>query len=151
VGIPRADLEAAIRRRDAIRDGVSVPRRQPVTRKEGEIQAAIYDYLCRYVPGVWERNNRRVVAMPGAGGRTRLVTFGGMKGSSDIRGTLAPHGRAVVIEVKREGRYPDEHQALYLAAQQAAGAIAIVAYSVEDVRRALASAARDSERPRGGP
>lgn len=89
------------------------------------------------MPGLWERNNRGVVRGPGKDGRERLIIYGGMKGASNIRGVLAPPGRAVAIEVKRPGEKPTPEQAAYLERVRAAGGLAFVATSIDDVIREL--------------
>ena len=115
---------------------------RPLPRPETEIQSAILAYLRACVPGLWERNNRGVVRTPGKGGRDRLITYGGMEGASDIKGILAPHGRAVAIEVKRPGDNPTVEQQAYLERVRRVGGIAFVARSIDDVRRELGAATR---------
>ena len=62
----------------------------------------------------------------------------GLKGKPDIIGVLKPHGRALFIEVKRPGRAKlSKDQATFLLRFLHAGAICIVAYSLDDVINAL--------------
>ena len=123
---------------------------RPPARSEAEVQRAILDYL-RTVPGVYAfRCNSRVVRMPGAGGRERLVRFG-VKGLPDIlgwrsedlsRGDPARPPRLLArwlgIEVKAPGREPTPEQIAFLEFLGQSGGIAVVASCVEDVARALA-------------
>jgi len=59
------------------------------------------------------------------------------KGIADILGVLPPDGKFLAIEVKRPGRKPTERQRQFLEQVEAAGGIALVAYSVEDVAKKL--------------
>ena len=120
---------------------------RPPARSEAEVQRAILDYL-RTVPGVYAfRCNSRVVRMPGAGGRERLVRFG-VKGLPDILAWrsrvfpgalhLGPIAQWLAVEVKRSGAKPRPEQVAFLDLLRRAGGIAVVASSVEDVVSALA-------------
>ncbi len=126
------------------RDGLPGPKpRRPVTRKEKDIQAAILAYL-KLVPGVvaWKAGGG---LLPLADGRRVRM---GAVGVSDIVGFWAiPEDRVhhlrgyalfLAIEVKREGRHPTQEQAAFLKLVTDSGGIAIVARSVEDVRRVVA-------------
>lgn len=86
---------------------------------EGKITAAIRRYLLRN--GAWE-----VKCLGGLGQRA---------GVPDVLACVA--GTFVGIEVKQPGRRPTLHQASELAAIEAAGGVAIVATSVEDVVAAV--------------
>lgn len=121
--------------------------------KEREIQRAILDYLA-LVPGVsaWRNNTG---AMFGEHKGKRWAVRFGAPGISDILGwrtvkdfthqgcchktdaALPRVAHFLAIEVKRPGTYPTPAQAAFLETVKAAGGIAIVARSVEDVRRAL--------------
>lgn len=131
------------------------------TRKEREIQAAILAYL-KTVPGVvaWRQNTG---AMFGEHKGKRWAVRFGYPGLSDIIGWQhwcgrlramrhpipgsancdACSARFLAIEVKRPGQYPTAQQQAFLDSVKAAGGIAIVARSVDDVARTLAA-------PRGG-
>lgn len=124
-------------------------------RKESEVQKAILDYLS-HVPGVvaW-RSNAGAVAAEHKGAR-RFVRFG-FPGMSDIIGwahwcgrlkALRHHipaaencdscsARFLAIEVKAPSKMPTPAQESFLRHVQASGGIAILAYSVEDVRKGL--------------
>lgn len=105
--------------------------RQP---SESDIQRTILDYLALLRIPAW-RNNSGAVAL-GEGKSRRYVRYG-QKGSSDILGVLPPSGRLLAIEVKRPGNKPTEHQTAWLERMRAAGAVCIVATSIEDVQRVL--------------
>jgi len=102
----------------------SVPRSKtkgPPALREKDITLAIRDFL--KVRGVWH-----------------YKAWGGpmsAPGIPDIIGCL-PGGRFIGIEVKRPGGELSSHQARVLANITDAGGLAIVAWSVEDVIRALA-------------
>lgn len=65
-------------------------------RLESAVQAGIISYLCFRPDFVWWRSNTGAAKFGEA-----LVRFG-TKGAADIQGVLAPHGRFVGIETKRE-------------------------------------------------
>jgi len=93
---------------------------------EGIIQKQILDYL-RWMHILCWRNNT---------GRRGGVSYGRI-GSSDILGILKPSGRFLAIEVKKPGEKPTQEQIAFLWGIGDAGGVAIVAYSVDDVRKAL--------------
>ena len=89
------------------------------TPTEAEITAAVRDYL-RLV-GAWE-----------------LKVLGGLGQRPGVPDVLAcVQGRFVAIEVKRPGRRPTPRQAAELEAIRAAGGIALVATSLDEVVEAL--------------
>lgn len=127
---------------------------EPVKKKrrlplESLLQEKIVDYL-NTVPGIF--------AMPyGAGAfrvryrhrqsgtmRDRFVKIG-RAGVSDVIGWQvitvagAPVPRWIAIEVKRPGEKPKPHQQRFLDKVTAAGGLAFVARSVEDVKKVLAA------------
>lgn len=61
----------------------------------------------------------------------------GKVGSADILGILKPSGRFLAIEVKKPGGKPSEEQIAFLCAIRDAGGVAIVAQSLDDVRKVL--------------
>jgi hypothetical protein len=61
----------------------------------------------------------------------------GKVGSADILGILRPSGRFLAIEVKKPGEKPSDEQIAFLLAIRDAGGVAIVAYSLDDVRKVL--------------
>jgi hypothetical protein len=65
------------------------------------------------------------------------VTYGLMKGSSDLIGILAPSGRFVSLEVKDGARRPTTEQAAWLRMVRAMGGFACVVRSVDDATAAL--------------
>lgn len=90
--------------------------------REAAIQAAILRYL-NGLPGCRAENNH------GNGWQGA--------GRPDIYGCY--RGRMIVIEVKRPGEQPTKLQMHRLEQWAAAGAVAIVAVSVEDVKQAIGS------------
>jgi hypothetical protein len=65
-----------------------------------------------------------------------LVRFG-LPGMSDVHGILAPSGRVIEIECKTATGRLTEAQQNWLAMVTKFGGLAIVARSIDDVRRAL--------------
>jgi hypothetical protein len=99
-------------------------------RLETDIQKGILAYLNLFgffwkvqINGLYDRQT----------GRWRKT---GMKGTSDIIGVLRG-GRFMSVEVKRPGNEPTLHQLLFMQRVRAAGGIAIVASSVENVSHIL--------------
>ena len=72
----------------------------------------------------------------------KLQGLGSPKGISDIIGCLqiGRIGRFLAIEVKKEGQELTENQFLWQERFRQAGAICIVAHSVEDVEKELGNA-----------
>ena len=70
----------------------------------------------------------------------RTVKFGLAVGSSDLIGWTICNAAAVftAIEVKRPGQKPTKEQAAFIAAVKRAGGIACVAYSINDLKDAIA-------------
>lgn len=121
--------------RDLVQKGKAV---RP--RRERDTQHAILEAL-RAIPGV-------VAWKTGAGSfrvNGRYVRMG-HRGVSDIVGwrqwRLTPTGEFVLaqfiaVEVKQVGKQPTAEQRAFLDAVQAAGGLAVCAYSVDDVLAAL--------------
>lgn len=92
---------------------------------QAEILRALQALGCLVV-----RMNSRVLRVPGAGGRDRLMRVGGVKGMADIVGCDPRQGgRFLAVEVKRPGGVPTPEQAGFLAAVKRAGGLAFVAWS----------------------
>lgn len=102
-------------------------------RHEGEVQAGILGYLgMRGDCFFWRANSMGMSRRPGHFMRA------GIKGQPDILLALAPTGRMVGIEVKREiGGRVSQAQKLWGAALEAKGGLWIVARGVDDVAKAL--------------
>jgi hypothetical protein len=66
------------------------------------------------------------------------------RGVSDIIGCLPKTGRFLAIEVKRPGNKPTAEQQQFINMINAAGGLAFVARSVEEVEEQLAGVARQS-------
>lgn len=99
---------------------------------ESEIQKSILDYLkIRYHDCVW-RNMVGAARIQQPNGKTNFVQFGKV-GMSDIMGVIPPGGRFLAIEVKRPGGKPTQAQEEFLSMVKAAGGIAFVATSLDDV------------------
>jgi hypothetical protein len=60
----------------------------------------------------------------------------GLKGSSDILGIL-PDGKFLAVECKAKGGRLSEEQGEFLENVRKLGGLAIVAYSIHDIERAL--------------
>jgi hypothetical protein len=140
----------------------AIGQRKPVPRAERDVLKAILAYL-RLVPEVvaWRTNSGAAMMRVGKKDEFQPVRFG-FKGLADIIGWrsiirhessgvdksaavlpgLKPPGefyvaKFIAIEVKAPGKQPTREQAAFLAAVTRAGGLAIVARSVDDVRKAL--------------
>ena len=96
---------------------------------EQEIQKAILDYLKLKKFIVFKHRNVGIFKQ--ATGKYIPLALG-EKGISDIIG-CSPEGRFVAVEVKRKGIHLSPDQEYFLNKIRAAGGIAILAYSIDDV------------------
>jgi hypothetical protein len=69
-------------------------------------------------------------------GKARLIRFGA-PGASDILAILPPHGRLWAIECKVGRNQPTDDQAAFLANVRAAGGVAILIRSVDELAEAM--------------
>jgi hypothetical protein len=97
---------------------------------ESEVLRGILGYLSAMRIIAW-RQNTGAVKTPGTTGRDRFVRYG-FPGLPDVIGVL-PGGRALFIEVKKPGGRVRPEQRAFLDAATRAGAVAFVAYSMDDV------------------
>jgi hypothetical protein len=67
----------------------------------------------------------------------RWVQFGLGLGCPDLIGMTKPGGRFLAVEVKLPGKEPEPHQLAWHRAAGAAGAIVIVAHSVDEALAGL--------------
>ena len=81
---------------------------------------------------LWRNNTGKLQDRTG-----RWVQYGLGLGSPDLVGILRPSGRMIAVEVKVPGRKPEEHQEAWHRAARAAGALVIVAHSVQEALDAL--------------
>lgn len=109
-------------------------RPKPPVPREADILAAVLSILAWSGILYW-RVPLSPVLRGGPGPKARLCP-NPMKGFPDIAGVL-PGGRLLVVEVKRPGERLRPEQAVWRANLEAAGALYVLATSVEDVRRAL--------------
>jgi hypothetical protein len=100
----------------------------PVT--EGEVLNGILGLLRAYGFLVW-RQNTGMAMLKGRGGKDQPVRFG-FPGLPDILGTL-PGGRSLYIEVKKPGGKVRPAQVAFIDSAVRAGALAFVAYSMDEV------------------
>lgn len=73
-------------------------------------------------------------------GRARTIAYGLGKGSPDLVGWLAPHGRWFALEVKTATGTTSPAQKLWIANIRRGGGFAAVVRSVADARAALGRA-----------
>ena len=107
---------------------------------ETAIQEAVRLALGAEVDLVLWRNSTGQTEEWSAKGGVRHMRYGLAKGSADLVGILAPHGRLVALEVKTPtGRVAPE-QEQWLALVRRMGGFACVVRSVADARAALARA-----------
>lgn len=76
---------------------------------------------------LWRNNTGRLQDRTG-----RWVQYGLGLGSPDLVGILRPSGQLLAVEVKMPGKKPESHQEAWHRAARDAGAIVIVAHSVEE-------------------
>lgn len=112
------------------------------TPTEAAILKAILQYLalCPKVALAWRVNSGAVrgsyTRKSDGVTRERFVRFNGAPGISDVIGCMKG-GRLIAVEVKRPGKKATEDQASFLDAVRKAGGVAILAYSVDDVVKAM--------------
>lgn len=97
---------------------------------EHQIQTAILEYLQFNNIFCWRNNTGAVISQ--YKGKTRMFRFGA-KGSPDIMAVIEPYGRLLAIEVKRPGKKATPDQSHFLGKLHTAGALTIVATSLEDI------------------
>jgi hypothetical protein len=114
---------------------------------EAQILKAVLSCLsvCPHVARAWRQNQG---GMKGTYTRksdgvtkSRFVRFAGVDGISDVIGYMRD-GRFLAVECKREGEHPTETQRQFLDGVIAAGGVAIVARSADDVMRGIAAVIR---------
>lgn len=105
---------------------------------ESAVLRACLDYLAVRGIMAW-RNNSGLAMMRGRGGKPQPVRFG-KKGSSDILGVL-PGGRLLAVECKASDGKPTDEQIAFLDRVRAAGGVAILARSLDDLIAGLREAA----------
>ena len=111
--------------------------RRPATQRETGLQASLADYALRRgalvirinsgamrAPGYWANRWR-------APGQDDWRT----KGASDL--LVIYRGRILVVEAKMPDNGPTEDQGDFLEAAEAAGAVPVVAYSLDDLMAAM--------------
>lgn len=99
------------------------------TTTEKELVNDILDYLRALGIFAWRQNTGAMKI------QNRLVRFG-IPGMADIIGVL-PNGRFLAIEVKTKGNKPTLYQKDFINRIKTNNGVAIVAYSVEDVKEKL--------------
>jgi penicillin-binding protein-related factor A (putative recombinase) len=104
-------------------------KRRPAADSEANIQKSIITFLERIGAVVLRTNSGHVVTESGA--HIQM----GAAGTSDL--TACYQGRFVAIEVKKPGNKPTVKQQAYLDRVTAAGGLAFVATSIDDVQEAL--------------
>jgi hypothetical protein len=101
---------------------------------ETQLVRACLDYLKLRGVCAWRSNSGAMTA--GDGPRKRFVRFSGARGCSDILG-VAPGGRFLALEVKMPAGRLTADQEAFLAQIRAAGGVALVVRSVDELRQAL--------------
>ncbi|EXJ14758.1 VRR-NUC domain-containing protein [Imhoffiella purpurea] len=112
----------------------------PIEPLEHDIQGAILRYLAvdrrvawakRFNTGAHVVEGRDKQGKP----KRRFIRYA-FPGCADVLGQLAS-GHFLAIEVKRPGEQSSEEQAAFLSRVQEAGGLAILARSIDDVKRGL--------------
>lgn len=110
-------------------------KKKPAPDSEAAIQKRIIALLERRGFIVIRTNSGQIqIDDPQTG--TRFVQLGS-KGRSDLHACQPVTGRFIAIEVKRPGNKPTPKQQAYIDRVNAAGGLAFVATSVDDVKREL--------------
>lgn len=113
------------------------PRAPSDKKSEKEIQGEILAFLRSHPAVAWaHRFNRGTAVSQDERGRTYHVKFNTCAGFADIH-LLFKSGRAGYVEVKVPGKSPTDDQADFLLACYEAGALSMVARSIEDMELAL--------------
>lgn len=99
--------------------------------KESDLKRAILDFLKLY--GIFAWNTRNVGVYDPRRGRYIPAPC---RGVPDIIGVL-PGGRMIAVEVKVGRNKPTLWQEVFLQELSSRGALVVVAYSLDDVKRAL--------------
>lgn len=100
---------------------------------ETALVRSILDYL--HSRGIFAyRNNTGALPWTDKAGRRRITKFG-ERGAPDIIG--CKNGQMICIECKIPGNKPTEEQYAWLSRAEHAGAITMVAYSIDDVMKHL--------------
>lgn len=100
--------------------------------KENAVQKACLDLLVRLQVFHWRSNNAPIYDPR----RKRYRAHNGIKGLPDICGVL-PGGRALFVECKAPGGKLSEAQRDFHASASEEGAVVIVAWCVDDLRKGL--------------
>jgi len=100
---------------------------------EQNIQKEIFDYLKSKNFIVFKHRNVGIFVQK-TGKYIPLPT--GEHGISDVIG-CSPSGRFIAVEVKKKGGKPSDHQIEFLRRIKASGGIAILAYSLDEVRAVI--------------
>ena len=119
--------------KEKITRGPRVNNQQREIPLEKDTQKAIIAFLSAHPKiCIYGRFNRGTAITGDALGNTRYTRFNSIKGFPDIHG-MFKGGRALYIEVKRVGGKVSEDQQDFIDKVSAHGAVAFVAYSVDDV------------------
>lgn len=109
-----------------------VPRKAKVP-LEKEVLKACLEWLAAHGWFAWRQNSGAVAGE--YKGKRRFMRFNSAPGCSDILAIKA--GKLLCLETKRPGGKVSDKQRAFLARAQEAGALAIVAYSVQDLEEKL--------------
>jgi len=101
---------------------------------ERAIQAQILQYLG--YRGIKAFRINAGMVQTGEGRERRMIRMA-PKGFSDIMGVIPETGQALFCEVKARGNKPTQMQLDFLQEMKEQGAVAFVAYDIEDVEREL--------------
>jgi hypothetical protein len=107
---------------------------------EAEVLCQVLQYLTMKRIAHWRQNVGTARAL-NRDGTTRFVRFG-IPGCSDVLAILPPRGRLAAIELKKKGQGPTPEQIAFLGHVKAAGGLALVIRSVEELIAGLAAAQR---------
>ncbi|HEX8851247.1 MAG TPA: VRR-NUC domain-containing protein [Gemmatimonadaceae bacterium] len=136
-----AEAAEAAKAKPARRQKKFPPELRELEVPEKAILSACLQYLAIRGVFAWRQNQGAMEQQnphyrPGYGRKpTRKIRFAHVDGISDIIGTYK--GRFLAIETKRVGKKPTDDQRGFLERIDKEGGIAIVAYSVDDVKNAL--------------
>ena len=105
------------------------------TTPETALIRVLMDYLHLHKIPCWRQNTTGTRRRDQAGREFWVPSP--CRGVSDILGCLPPTGRLLAVEAKVKPNRPSDDQEAFLANVQAAGGLAIVAYTLDDLIGAL--------------
>lgn len=108
---------------------------------ETQLVYSCLEYLALKKIFAW-RANSGSMSVESSSGKKRFIRFAGVDGLADIIGVL-PDGRFLAVECKMPGRHPKPAQIEFARRITAAGGVALLIYSLDELISALGSLSTD--------